>query len=128
MGRKTYEFARSQSTEHSSYPGVTTYVCSRTMPPGNDAGVEVIGGDAADFVRRLKGRPGKDICIMGGGELASALLEAGVIDEIGLNIHPLLLGGGVSFFRSIGRRVELELIKCESWKNGCALMSYRVRN
>ena len=44
---------------------------------------------------------------MGGGELASALIEGGVVDEIGLNVHPLLLGGGIPFFRPMARRVAL---------------------
>ncbi len=41
---------------------------------------------------------------MGGGELAKSLLEAGLIDEIGLNIHPLVLGSGIPLFYDMSRR------------------------
>ena len=45
-------------------------------------------------MRKLKSEPGKDIIVMSGGNFATSLLQAGVIDEIGLNIHPVLLGSG----------------------------------
>ena len=59
----------------------------------------------------MKAQEGGDIIVMGGGELARALIEDGVVDEIGFNIHPLLLGGGVPAFRPMNRRTELELIE-----------------
>lgn len=93
MGRKTYEVAVKSGT--TSYPGVKNYVCSRTLRVPADADVEVIASDAGEFVRGLKQRNGKGICVMGGGELARSLLAAGVIDELGLNIHPMLLGAGI---------------------------------
>ena len=46
---------------------------------------------------------------MGGGELACSLIGAGLVDEIGLNIHPILLGSGIPVFRDTGRRVKLTL-------------------
>src|SRR6266567_4406217 len=88
MGRKTYEVGVKQGMD-SWYPGVKYYVLSRTLGP--QPGVEVVSRDAAEFMRELKSQPGKDICLMGGGELANSLFEAGVIDEIGFNIHPVLL-------------------------------------
>jgi dihydrofolate reductase len=128
MGRKTYEVARAQSAgDKSSYPGVTTYVCSRTLKPGEDEGVEVISRDAAELIRELKAKPGKDICIMGGGELGSSLLDSGVVDEVGLNIHPILLGSGVPLFRPMMRQIELELAESKVWTNGCVLVTYRVK-
>jgi dihydrofolate reductase len=79
-------------------------------------------------VRELKQRPGKGICVMGGGELAQSLFEAGVIDEVGLNIHPVLLGAGVPFFRDAGRRIGLELAESRVIDGGCVLANYRVRH
>jgi dihydrofolate reductase len=63
---------------------------------------------------------------MGGGELAQSLLAAGVIDEIGLNVHPVLLGSGVPFFRDPGRRISLELAESRVIDGGCVLSTYRV--
>ena len=50
--------------------------------------------------------------VMSGGNFATSLLQAGVIDEIGLNIHPVLLGAGTPAFLDPGARVNLELTEC----------------
>ena len=125
-GRKTHEFARSQSTGEMSLPGVKSYVCSRTMPAGRDGDAEIVN-DGVALVRDLKSRPGKDICIMGGGELAASLFDAGLIDEVGMNIHPILLGSGVPFVGRLSKPVNLQLVKSETWKNGCVLVTYAVK-
>lgn len=126
MGRKTYEAALKQGM--TSYPGMKSYVFSRTMKQSANKGVEIISSDAAVFVRDLKKQEGKDICVMGGGLLAKSLFEADVIDEIGFNIHPVLLGSGVPLFHEMNRQIDLELIKCEQFKNGCVLVTYRVKH
>ncbi|HEV2866041.1 MAG TPA: dihydrofolate reductase family protein, partial [Allosphingosinicella sp.] len=109
MGRKTFEIGQRMGGGP-KLRGVTTYVFSRTLealPEGADA--VLVGEDAAGFVRRMKGEPGGGIIVMGGGELGSALLEAGLVDEVGFSIHPVLLGGGTPAFLPFGRRIELEL-------------------
>jgi dihydrofolate reductase len=126
MGRKTYEVALRSG--HVGYPGMTTYVFSRTLPAGSQSGVTIISADVVDFVRELKRQDGKDICLIGGGELARRLFEAGLIDEIGFNIHPVLLGTGIPLFHPMGRQIDLELLECRPFKNGCVLVSYRVKH
>jgi dihydrofolate reductase len=128
MGRKTYEVALRSGHGGKSYPGIHTYVFSRTLPPKSDGGVTIVATDAADFVRELKQRDGKDICLMGGGELAKSLFEADLIDEIGFNIHPVLLGSGIPLFHSMSRQIDLELQECKAFKNGCVLVRYRVKH
>jgi dihydrofolate reductase len=91
-------------------------------------GAELVRGDAADFVRDLKARPGGDIIVMGGGELGSALIEAGLVDEIGINVHPILLGAGTPAFRPMARRVALELLEAKPIAKGCVFLRYRVVN
>jgi dihydrofolate reductase len=73
-------------------------VFSQTLEPGSRAGYEIVNADAAEYVSEMKQQDGKDIMLMGGGELARSLFEAGLIDEIGLNIQPLLLGCGIPAF------------------------------
>ena len=107
---------------------MATYVFSRTLPQGSDKGVTIVGADAADFVRDLKSQEGKDICLIGGGVLAKALLEAGLIDEVGFNIHPVLLGSGIPAFHPMTRRIDLELVASRLFKNGCVLVTYRVKH
>jgi dihydrofolate reductase len=126
MGRKTYAAGEEQSGGVPEMPSVRTYVFSRTLTAVRGAGVELVAGEAAAFVRDLKQRPGKEICVMGGGELAQSLLAADLIDEVGLNIHPILLGSGVPVFRDPGRRVKLTLTECREIDGGCILARYRV--
>jgi dihydrofolate reductase len=124
MGRKTYEVAVKMGT--TSYPGVKNFVFSRTMGESPDERVEIVADDATAFVRKLKKQKGKGICVMGGGELSKSLFEAGLIDEIVLNIHPVLLGSGIPLFLPMQRQVDLELAECKTFKNGCVLVRYRV--
>jgi riboflavin biosynthesis pyrimidine reductase len=63
---------------------------------------------------------------MGGGELAQSLLEAGLVDRIGLNVHPILLGSGVPAFRDPGHRLKLTLAECRPLDEGCVLLNYSV--
>ncbi len=128
MGRKTYEVAQRTGQGGGGYPGVKTYVFSRTLDDSAGPGVTVIRGDAAEWVRALKRQDGKDICLMGGGELARSLFEAGLIDEVGFNIHPVLLGSGIPLFHPMGRQIDLELRECRAFKNGCVYVTYRVKH
>jgi len=126
MGRKTYEVAV-RSGQGDGYPGVQSYVFSRTLQNDPSPSVTVVRGEAAEFVRDLKAQEGKDICLMGGGELARSLFEAGLIDEIGFNIHPVLLGSGIPLFHPMSRQIDLELRECRAFKNGCVYVTYRVK-
>ena len=129
MGRKTYEVALRQSKGKSNpYPDIKSYVFSRTLKKSKDKSVTIVSEDAADFVRKLKREEGKDICVMGGGEFAKTLFEANLIDEIGFNIHPVLLGSGIPLFHEMKRQINLELLDCKTFKNGCVLVSYRVKH
>ena len=129
MGRKTYEVAMKNSKGKSNpYPGIKSYVFSRTLPKGKGQGAEVVSEDAVQFVKKLKAEHGKDICVMGGGDFAKTLFEADLIDEIGFNIHPVLLGSGIPLFHEMKRQINLELIECKPFKNGCVLVTYRVKH
>ena len=65
---------------------------------------------------------------MGGGELARSLFEAGLIDELGFNIHPVLLGAGIPLFHPMSRQINLKLLECKTLKNGCVMVTYRVKH
>jgi dihydrofolate reductase len=122
MGRRTWEFA-ARMGGGPAVPGVRAFVFSRTLAEAPE-GAELVSEDAAGFVRRLKGEEGGGILVMGGGELGSALIEAGLVDEIGLNVHPILLGGGIPAFRTMAKRTELELIEARPMAQGCVLLRY----
>jgi len=137
MGRKTYAVSVNQNRAAEKNPKKTerggpkkpvmrSYVFSRTLKFIDDPNVELVAGDAVEFVRNLKRQPGKGICLMGGGELAHSLLAADLVDEIGLNMHPILLGSGIPTFRDPGHRVKLRLTECRTIEGGCVLANYRV--
>ena len=129
MGRKTYEVARQQSKGKANpYPDIKSYVFSRTLTETVDEAVTIVRKDAAAFVRKLKNEAGKDICLMGGGDFAKTLFEAKLIDEIGFNIHPVLLGSGIPVFHEMEHQIDLELLDCRTFKNGCVAVSYRVKH
>lgn len=129
MGRKTYDVALKQSKgKRNPYPGIKSYVFSRTLKQRKGAAVEIVSADAAAFVRKLKSEAGKDICVMGGGDFAKTLFEADLIDEIGFNIHPVLLGSGIPVFHEMKHQIDLELLECKTFKNGCVLVTYRVKH
>ena len=126
MGRKTWDVAAAGGGSGRGFSGVQTYVFSRTLKESPHPDVRLVSGEAAGLVRDLKRKPGKGICVMGGGDLARSLFEAAVIDEVVVNIHPVLLGSGVPLFLDTGRRIHLELVESRRINGGCVLASYRV--
>jgi len=121
-----------------SYPGAKNYVFTRAKKKSAalkkklatkvDQNVEIITEDAAKFVKKLTHKKGKGIVIFGGSELAKSLFEAGLIDEVVLNSHPVLLGSGIPLFHEMKRQINLELLDCRILKGGYLAVSYRVKH
>jgi dihydrofolate reductase len=129
MGRKTYEFAlRNSKGKGNPYGKIKSYVFSRTLKRAKDKGITLVKEEAVGFVRELKEQKGKDICVLGGGDFAKTLFEADLIDEIGFSIHPVLLGSGIPLFHEMNRQINLELLECKPFKNGCVYVMYRVKH
>jgi len=124
VGRKTYAVAAAEGGGK-PWNSMRTYVFSRTLQQVGD-GAELVAADAVAFVRDLKQRPGGAICLMGGGELAQSLIAAGLVDRVGLNIHPILLGAGIPVFRDPGHRVKMKLTECREIDGGCILANYAI--
>ena len=123
MGRRTYEVAAASGTR--AYPGVRNVVFSQSLDPSLFPEVEM-DLDAVGTISRLKQEEGKGIAVMGGGVLASSLLSAGLLDEIGVNIHPLLLGAGVPLLAGSLPRSQLRLKRYEPLEGGCVYALYEV--
>ena len=135
FGRKTYEVAighsqpkrKSRKAKKKSFSGgMKSYVFSRTLKAGPDDDFTVVSENAGAFVRKLKSEPGKNIWLMGGGELAGSLLTEGVVDELSLNIHPVLLGKGIPLFQGLKLQLNLEVLSTKAHENGCVQVEYRV--
>jgi len=127
MGRRTYEVSLKMGGGP-PHPGVKVYVLSRTLKKVDAEDVNLVSEDAADFVRKLKHEKGGDICILGGGLLAKSLFEADLIDVIGFNVHPVLLGSGIPLFHEMKNQINLKLVECRPLKNGCVYLLYNVKH
>ena len=108
IGRKTYEAMRRMGSDAAPTPGIQNIVCSRTLRPSDHPQV-MITADAERVVVDLRGQPGKDIAVFGGGELFRSLLAAGLVDQVGVSVIPVLLGGGTPFLPSPAARATLKL-------------------
>ncbi|MEU3624696.1 deaminase [Amycolatopsis coloradensis] len=100
-------------------------VFSRTLEKA-DWNTEVVGGDLTERVAELKSRPGKDLLLMGGAELATAMSDRGLIDEVHLVVHPVVLGGGKQVFAG-GVRTNLRLTGTRTMDGRAVLLTYEAR-
>jgi len=99
-------------------------VLSKTMTQAAWPNVQ-IARDVAE-VGVLKDQPGHAVYVVGGPGLVATLMNAGLIDELRLLVHPLILGGGTALFGGIERRRELELVAAEP-AGGRLNLTYRVQ-
>jgi dihydrofolate reductase len=77
-------------------------------------------------LRTLKGRPGKNAYVVGGATLVASLLNEGLIDELKLIVHPVVLGKGQGLFAGINRRLSLDLVQATPTASGRVVVSYRT--
>jgi dihydrofolate reductase len=106
-------------------PGVTSIIASRTLKPEDCPGAMVIGDGLTDRVRDLRSRSGKDIWLFGGGVLFRSLLDVGLVDEVGVAVMPVLLGGGVPLLAA-GNRAKLRLFGHKLYQSGIVSLEYAV--
>ena len=129
MGRKTYDWALAHGGSPDVFKGMTQYVFSRARRGRGKTpeGVRFVSGDVRSFVETLRRADGKDIWLMGGGELTESFLRERLIDEFILTVHPTLLGAGLPLFRGEYPQTELKLLKCKTYKTGLVQLSYGLR-
>ena len=77
-------------------------------------------------VRRMKDQPGKDMHAVGGATLVGSLLNAGLVDELRLVVHPIVLGGGKALFKDVNERHALRLIEAKSFESGQIRLTYHL--
>jgi dihydrofolate reductase len=85
----------------------------------------LVRGDVAAEVAKLKAAPGKDLAV-GGAGLAASLARLGLIDEYGLFVSPVVLGGGTPFFPALEAPVDLELVETRTFANRVVYLRYRT--
>jgi dihydrofolate reductase len=101
------------------------YVVSRTLNSVSWPTTARIIRDIAEL-RTLKGQAGKNMYVVGGATLVASLLNADLIDELRLIVHPILLGGGKALFSGVNERRGLDLVQAKSTESGRVVLTYRV--
>jgi dihydrofolate reductase len=136
MGRVTYEgFAASWPTRDESDPAtgakyfnnVKKYVASTTLRDPAWNNTEVLQGDAAEEVAKLKARDGKDILQYGYGSLTTTLIKAGLVDEVRFWIHPVIVGGPSVSSPLAEAQASFDLIGTKVFGNGVIVATYRPK-
>lgn len=122
MGYKTYEITEGFGEWH--FKGKTSYVFSRNAEKKVNEHAQLINENPADFVSRLKQEEGKDIWLLGGGELVSVLYNAGLIDEMIIAFVPLVLGDGIPLFPCLKLQQNMRLVSHNTYENGLVMLNY----
>jgi dihydrofolate reductase len=105
--------------------GVRKYVVSTTLEePLEWQNSTLIGDDVAEEITRLKEQPGKDISISGSPTLVRSLLEDGLLDELRLMVHPIVVGSGKRLFEDGGDQQALDLVDSKTFSTGVLYLTY----
>ena len=124
VGRRSYEVMLRQGVR--SYPGLRTYVFSRSLKGSDYPEVTVLAEDGLATVAELRRASGKDIWLCGGGELFRNLLEADLVDTVEVGVSPILLGQGRPFLPSPGQMRKLRLTYERAFPSGLLVLYYDV--
>jgi dihydrofolate reductase len=126
LGRKTFEMSlRMGAKFDAKNPHM---VFSRHPPPAEvPAGVQFVNEAIGPFVRRLREQPGKDIWLMGGGEIIASFLDAQAIDEFVISVAPVFIGDGIPLIARRHRHVPLALRSTEKFEDGVVQLRYAVQ-
>ena len=103
--------------------GAKKYVVSSTLSEA-DWNAELVRGDVAHAVRRLKQEPGTGLWV-GGVTLPLALADLGLIDEYEFLVQPVLAGHGPTLLAGLGERIQLELVESHPFRSGAVALRYR---
>jgi len=128
MGRGTYQLFSAvwpgQSGEFADrMNSIRKYVFSATLDEAAWNNSVILRGDAVAEVTRLKQQDGGELALYGHGRLAQALLEHGLVDELRLSVHPVLVGSGQVLFRD-GQKQALEFAGAKTFGSGVVVLTY----
>lgn len=123
MGKGTYLLT--QKGPGAVMPGMTTYVCSRSLAAEEHPEVKVVD-DAIATASELKSQDGKDIWLFGGGLLFRSLLDAKLVDTLELAVMPIALGSGIPLLAPGARSPKLELTKTKPIAENSISLTYKV--
>jgi len=130
LGRKTYDFVVQFLKQGKSIPKADHepkhYAFSRHPPKKVLPGFEFVKEPIKKFAKRLRAQKGKNIFMMGGGEIIASFLDAGEIDEFIIHVVPTLIGEGIPLVAPRHRTVPLKLISIKKFSDGVVRLHYSV--
>jgi dihydrofolate reductase len=131
MGRVLYEEWAAYWPEHADEPfgdvlnATKKYVVSNTLTSADWENSEILGGDVASKLAELKGQDGGDIVMTGSATTARWLLREGLLDELHLFVHPIVVGDGMArLFPADVPQAPLELLSSEAFETGVVYVVY----
>jgi dihydrofolate reductase len=105
--------------------GMPKFVASTTLDEVTWQNSTLLGADVAGEVEKLKRQPGQDLSVTGSATLVRSLLRDGVLDELRLMIHPVVVGNGRRLFEDGENQSPLELVESETFNTGVLSLAYR---
>lgn len=125
MGRRTYEVVKGLGDW--PYYGLATWVFTRRDAMPHDGHVEFTAQAPEEWLRGIEAKPGRDVWVVGGGELIREFLNARLVDEMTIAVHPIVLGGGIPLFPPGSPRHKLRLAHVHSYPSGLVSSTYVVQ-
>jgi dihydrofolate reductase len=125
VGRNTYQMSSGMEGGPPGFPKFKEYIFSTTLGKVK-SGATLISGDTKTEVEKIKKQEGKDIWLFGGAGLTSSLMNLGLIDELSITVHPVLLGGGKPLFSKIPDRIKLKLLDAKTYPTGIVSLTYSL--
>ena len=105
--------------------GTPKFVVSETLKSVEWENATVLDGDVSEAVGQLKAGPGRGIMVNGSGTLVRSLLAKGLVDELALLVHPIVVGHGKHLFEAGEEPCGLELAASETFRTGVLNLTYR---
>ena len=125
VGRKTYEMSLGMEGGGAGFPKFKEYIFSTTLDKVKDEAT-LIKEDIKNEVEKIKKDKGKDIWLFGGAGLTTSLMNLGLVDELSIAVHPILLGSGKPLFKNINGRIKLTLIDTKTYSTGLVSLTYSL--
>lgn len=126
LGKRTYDWLMEQGLEEFPYKGKECYVFTKSSIEDTEE-VKFVHDDVAHFVEKLKKQDGKNIWIVGGGELLYSFLQEKLIDEIIITLAPTIIGSGIPLFKEGDYTLNLRLKRMRNF-NQFVELYYIVKN
>jgi dihydrofolate reductase len=131
LGRKTYEHFATAWPSMTGMLGLADrmntmpkFVASRTLKQV-EWNATLICGDIAEEVIKLKQQPGRDLLVVGSGDLVQTLIKHNLIDEYRIWVHPVVLGCGQRLFREGSEKIVLSLVDTKTTSTGAVIITYQ---